>query len=726
MTSDAPSSRADRIVADDLPPAWFALPLAAALVLLLAVSVVGVVSAILGVFTPAIVVSGTLVLGAPAAVMTVRAIPVWSSARSAHAAAALVACFVVAVTMWNGLNHGQHLVADRDPGVYVTTARHLMDEGDVLVPGPVGPFRHAPGVSPNGAGFSPIRDDGTLEPQFPHLTAVSLALGGWIAEVGIFLVTPALAGLGLLCLDAFASTVVGPRWAAVATTVTGVTMPFLVFARDAYSEPITTVSVFGGLWLLHVAHRSGRHPVWLLAGLTLGMANMARVDGYLYLAPVVLALVLAVRLAPPEQRRATSLGATWCGLGLVVTSAIGLWDTVTLTGGYFHAGLSDRLPAMLGVAVAAGLVAFFAAPHLWRPEPGTDSTEDLQPTRPLQQALGALAAAGVVFFAWGWWLRPDPEGLPVVATEGVNILSYLPQAATLSMRWLGWYLGPIPLTAALLGVLWSVVRLGRVPRPDPAVVAGLGAVLVPLLLYLWTPNITPDHPWAMRRFAAVALPGLAIGISASCHALWSVAWRKGDVASPGVGRLQRALVAARPRLGPALAVIVAATSIATAAAITWPVRDARAQIPLRQRMHEICDVLEPDDAVLVTIDGILAFMMSVPLGVWCDVPTAGGMSRLEVREVARLAVEWEAEGKRLVVLSSSETPLFNTLRPAGIVTQTIELDPMYPETIEPTLTSRPNEVVVDGRLGKGPDGEVTFYLYVIDTDRARRLLRSGH
>jgi hypothetical protein len=102
------------------------------------------------------------------------------------------------------------------------------------------------------------------------------------------------------------------------------------------------------------------------------------------------------------------------------------------------------------------------------------------------------------------------------------------------------------------------------------------------------------------------------------------------------------------------------------------------------------------------------------------------MSRLEVREVARLAVEWEAEGKRLVVLSSSETPLFNTLRPAGIVTQTIELDPMYPETIEPTLTSRPNEVVVDGRLGKGPDGEVTFYLYVIDTDRARRLLRSGH
>jgi hypothetical protein len=723
MTSATPSPRAARPAAEDLPPVWLALPLAAALVVLVAGSVVGVVSAILGVFTPAVVGLGTIVLAAPTVVVAVRAMPAWSSARSVHAAAAVTVGVVVVLTLWNGLQHGQHLVADRDPGVYLTTARHLMDEGDVLVPGPVGPFAHASGVSPNGAGFSPVRDDGTLEPQFPHLTAVSLAVGGWVAEAGLFLVTPALAGLGLLCVYAFATTMVGARWAAVATTITGVTMPFMVFARDAYSEPITMVLAFGGLWLLHVAHRSGHHLVWLVAGLALGATNMARVDGYLYLAPVVLALVLAARLAPPDRRRATSLGAGWCGVGLLITSAIGLWDTITLTGGYFHAGLSDRLPAMVGAAVAAGLAALFGAPHLWRPVPGSDGAGDLQPTRLLQAALGALAAATTAFLAWAWLLRPDPEGLPRVATEGVNILSYLPQAATLSVRWLSWYLGPLPLVAAFAGVLWSVVRLGRVPRPDPAVVAGLGAVLVTLLLYLWSPNITPDHPWAMRRFAAVALPGLAIGISAACHALWSVAWRAGDVPSSMADTVQRAAAAVRPRLGPGLAVAVAAASIVSAAAITWPVREARAQIPMRQRMHEICDVLEPDDAVLVTIDGILAFMMSVPLGVWCDVPTAGGTPTLEPVDIARLAVDWEAEGRRLVVLSSSETPLFNTLRPALIVTRTIELEPMFPETIEPTLFSRPDEIVVDGRLGKGPDGEVTFYLYVIDTDRARRLLR---
>lgn len=693
---------------DDLPPRWLAFPLVVVLTLLIAASVVGVVSAGLGAFTPAVVVTGTAALGIPMAAFTVRALPAWSSSWSTQVAAGILLAVVLAITAWNAANHGEHLVADRDPGVYLTTARHLMDEGDVLVPGPVGPFATAPGVSPNGAGFSPVRDDGTLEPQFPHLTSVSLAIGGWIAESGLFLATPVLAGLGLLCLFAFACQLVGARWAAVATTIAGLTMPFMMFARDAYSEPITTVLVFGGLWLLHLAHRTGHLVVWLAAGLALGATCMARVDGYLYLAPVVLGLVLAIRLAPAARRRSTLVGAAACAAGVLVTTAIGLWDTITLTGGYFDEAVAPRLPAMLGAAVGLGVVGALLARSLWQPDP--DDADELRPTRLLQGALVAAAAGGAVFFLWGWWVRPGPGDLPSIATEGVNILSYLPQAATLSMRWLGWYLGPVPLAAGLAGLLWALVRFGWARRPDPAVVAGLGCVLVTLLLYLWSPNITPDHPWAMRRFAAVALPGVAVGIAVASQALWALA---------GAGRVTVA------RAGAGLtSVALAAASVVTVAVITWPTREARAQVPMRDRMHEICDVLQPDDAVLVTIDGILALMMSVPVGVWCDVPSAGGTRFLEPIDVARLAVAWEEEGRRLVVLSSSETPVFNTLRPAGIVTRSIELDPMFPTAIEPTLRSRPDDVVVDGRLGKGPDGEITFHVYVIDTDRARRLLRA--
>jgi glycosyltransferase involved in cell wall biosynthesis len=704
-------------LADDLPPRWLALPLVGLLALVVAAALVGVTSAVLGWFTPAVVATGTVVLGLPATVVAIRAVPRWSSSRGSHAAAALVVAAAVAITAWNGANHGEHLVADRDPGVYLTTARHLVDDGDLLVPGPVGPFADAPGIAPNGVGFSPIRGDGTLEPQFPHLTPVLLAIGGWVGELGLFLVTPLEAGLGLVLVYAWAGAVVGPRWAAPAAVTAGLTMPFMVFARDAYSEPITTVLAFGGLWLLHLAHRSGRLSLWLLGGLAIGATNMARVDSYLYLAPIALALALAIRLAPSERRRDTALGALWCGLGVAVTSAVALWDTITLTGRYFEVGLGHRLPLMLGAAVVAGLVGWFGGPRLWARADVDAGAPELRPTPLLRGGLAAFVVGWAAFFAWAWWVRPDLPGLPPVAVEGVNILSYLPQAATLSVHWLSWYLGPVPLAAALAGLAWSVVRLGRGPRLEPAVVAGLGAVLVTLLLYLWSPNITPDHPWAMRRFSAVALPGLVVGISAAGRALWSAS---GSYRRTTVGPRRTAAT----WLGSGLALATVAASMVTVAAITWPTREARAQIPMRERMHEICDVLEPADAVLVPIDGILALMMSVPVGVWCDVPSAGGTVTLEAVDVARLAVEWDAEGRRLVVLSSSETPVFNTLRGAGIVTRAIDLEPIYPTAIEPTITSRPTEVVVDGRLGKGPDGEITFHLYVIDPERAGRLLRA--
>ncbi len=704
----------------DGPPTWLALPLAAALGLLVGAIIVGVATAVVGLFTPLLVAAGTVVVGVPCAVIAARAVERAPSSRSTHLVGLAVLGLTVAVTLVNSTHHGQHLVADRDPGVYLTTARHLMDAGDVLVPGPVGPFVDAPGVSPNGAGFSPIRGDGTLEPQFPHLTAVLLAMGGWVAEIGLFLVTPALAGLGLLCLYAWATTVVGSRWAGVAAAVTAVSMPFTVFARDTYSEPVTMVLVFGGLWLLHLAERTQRRPVWLVAGLVVGATNMARVDAYLYLAPLALAVAVSVRLTADDRRRAQARCAGWFAVGLVATTALGLWDTATLTGGYFDDSLGGgRLAAMAVLATVSGLVGWFGAGALWRPHAGRHASATLEPTSLLRTGLTAAAAALLGFFAWAWWIRPDPDGLPTIAVEGVNVLSYLPQAATISLRWLGWYLGPLPLALGLIGMLWLVVGLARPGRPAPAEVAGLGAVLVTLLLYLWSPNITPDHPWAMRRFAAVALPGVAVGISAAARALWA----QRDAARPSDPSSARPRAAARAWLMGGLAVAVAVGSVASAAVITWPTRTARAQVPMRQRMHEICDLLEPDDAVLVPIDGILAVMMSVPVGVWCDVPSAGGTARLDVGDVARLAVDWQAEGRRLVVLSSSGTPVFATLHDSGLVAETIDLAPMYPRAIEPTITSRPDEVVADGRLGKDPDGGVTFRLFILDLRAARRLAR---
>ena len=708
-----------RPVREDLPPEWLARPLAAVLGVLVGFCIAGVGAAMAGWFRPAAVIPATLVVGAPLGWSAARALPRWTSTRSTHLAAAALLALVAAFTVHNLANHGQHVATDRDPGVYLTTAKHLLEEGDLLVQGPSGPFVDAPNLSSNGAGFSPERRDTTLEPQFPHLTASVLAASGWVHELGLFLATPIVAGFALICLYAFATLLAGPRWAIVGVAVAGASMPIMVFSRDTYSEPIATALLFGGLWVLALAERSTARKVpWLLAGLLLGATCMARVDGYLNLMAVALALALHLRMRSDGDRRSTSLAVGACAVGVAATSLLGFWDTASLTGSYFRQSLAPRLPSMIAAAVGAGLVAFIIGPLLWRRIRTDDGVRRTEPTLLLRVSLWATSAAVVAFFAWGYWVRPDPDGLPRVAVEGVSTLSFLPQAKTLAIRWLTWYLSPFGVAVGVLGLLAALVALGREKRPPTAVLAGLAAVFITTLLYLWTPNVTPDHPWAMRRFAAVAIPGLAIGVAVLAHRLW----RAGSSAFVA-DRLRR------PTARRAVQVVagVAAFSVAlgasgATAAITWPVQDVRAQVPMRERIHEICELAGDDAAILVPIDGILALMFSVPAGVWCGVPAAGGAPGLGAGDVARLAVAWEQEGRRLVVVSSSETPVMNTLLPTGIVAEVISTNPVYPVAVEPTIGEQPDRIVPDGRFGKGPDGEITFHLYPIDAEKAAAYL----
>lgn len=697
------------------PPHWLAVSAVVVVSCFAALCVVAPLAAMAGLFKPAILLPISAVLGGLLTAATLPAVPAWSSPRSVHLVAVAVIGFAAATAGYNALNHGQHLATDRDPGVYLTTARHLMEEGNLLLPGPSGPFFEADRLNAASAGFTPADKPGEVEAQFPHLNASLLAVGGWLSEVGLFLVPPMLGGLALLCLYLWASSLAGAGWAAVAVVITGTCMPVMVFSRDTYSEPLASALIFGGLWILHVAHRSAQVGPWLLAGLLLGATSMARVDGYLYLTPVMIALVLVVRLAEPAGRQLARRNAGVCAAAVVVVSGIGLVDTVTLTGSYYASDLAPRLPAMLLAAVAAIGLTWVAAPSLWQRQTISGS---VQSTRLLR---GLVAGSIVVlssFFAWAFWLRPDFSGLPEQAAEGVNLLSFLDQASTLTMRWLSWYLGPVGLGASVVGLLLMVHSLGRRRTLDPSALAGVGAVATVLVLYVWAPNITPDQPWAMRRFAPVVLPGLAVGVSFLCCRLWRIGREhlasRVDRRSPAQRLVGWSVLAVAP--------MVAVACVVSSVVITWPVRSARAQTGMREKMHQICAELEDTDVVLVTMEGLLSLMMSVPVGVWCDVPSAGGGVHMGAQDVAALAIEWETQGRRLVVLSSSVTPSGGMLEAAGLIRSSTSLDPFFPTEVEPAVTSRPDEIVVDGRLGRDPGGAARFYLYRIDVERARRYL----
>jgi hypothetical protein len=106
------------------------------------------------------------------------------------------------------------------------------------------------------------------------------------------------------------------------------------------------------------------------------------------------------------------------------------------------------------------------------------------------------------------------QGLPVDGSR-----NYSEQ----SVRWVSWYAGwpALVLAGVALALLVRYAVLARTEpvsgQPASRWVLGLGLPVVSALSVLWSPGITPDHPWADRRLVPTVLPVVAV------LALWSVA-----------------------------------------------------------------------------------------------------------------------------------------------------------------------------------------------------------
>ena len=74
--------------------------------------------------------------------------------------------------------------------------------------------------------------------------------------------------------------------------------------------------------------------------------------------------------------------------------------------------------------------------------------------------------------------------------------------------WLSWYFGWGTLALALLGATWLAFKqvAGRRRVWVPAFLVFFGTTVA----VLFKPSITPDHPWADRRFVPVVLPGVVL------------------------------------------------------------------------------------------------------------------------------------------------------------------------------------------------------------------------
>jgi hypothetical protein len=459
---------------------------------------------------------------------------------------ALVAVFVV-VFAFGALafvHSAQDVLVRRDPGSYAMSATWLTHHGTVDMP------IHAQLYgAPNShlllasQGF--YRQGSHDIPQFMTGVPALLAVGGWIDGLkGVFHGNAIIGSFALLAFAGLIARLVDARWAAVGVLVLGLLQPELDVMRATYSEPAAQLILLGGLAVVLDALVVGRMLAVRRVGFALTPADtpaepandrFAAIAGRgLFVGGLVLGLVFVVRvdavadlfpLVPFVGWLAYHRVAAWRPLtyGLLLGLALGGLDCVVLTLPYAEHVGSDLLIVGVGffVLVPATFVGVLIARRLRRNDA---AAEGWAPNwlaalrRPKWQAWAAVV--GVFLIGMFFFLRPHLMTLRSSPTSGganyvgqVQRFLHMPFDPTRSYYehatvWLSWYFGWGTLALALAGACWLAYEqvIGRRRVWMPAFLVFFGTTAAVLL----RPSITPDHPWADRRFVPVVLPGLLL------------------------------------------------------------------------------------------------------------------------------------------------------------------------------------------------------------------------
>jgi hypothetical protein len=632
-----------RITTGDALPSWFSVGLYLALIWCTVAGIAGMVLLTFRHYTPAACV--VIATVASVAALPFRPRP-RAGARAAHGPALAALAIGVALLATAGVWHSQHLLTDRDPGVYNNTGRSIARTHRVHPTIASSPFDDAASFPPRTSGFEIVKH--RLYPNFLNYLPTLLALG-WSAggDTGLLVVPAILGALALLVLYALGSTIVGPRWALLGPALLTLAPLQSWFSRDAYAELPLEVVVVGGLWLFVESRRAGGAVAGAIAGTVFGTMVFVRVDALAALVALPAALAVEwLRAAPLDDPERRKRRATILGFAAATTAAawIGHFVTRRQTPGYFTDLEHNlhQLEAALVAGVVAGLV--ILAVHYVRPGVGHRLASSN-----LLVGLGIAAVVVVTFYEYK--IRPiggpapklldyrSPVAARMAARHAFNAFFF-----SGAFRWFAWYLGTVTLALIVMGLVVLGVRSLRSDTPAFIVLATGVPVTV---LYIARPSISPDHLWAMRRYLPVVLPVMTIAAAAA--AIWLT------------GLLARWRSWTRV---PATVVLVAAMLVPAARA-GKPLYDAQMQRGAIDAVHEICRTVGRDGAVAIEPDALLASVLPQPVRGFCGVPAAG-VQRNPEETLADSARAWKRQGRQLYVASAKRSP---RVGPTGTATE---------------------------------------------------------
>jgi hypothetical protein len=558
---------------------------------------------------------------------------------------------ILGVTALNVAYASQNVVQDRDPGAYDAAARWFASHHTFFFDGLTGAFAGHDQLTVAGAGFRAGAPGGRVYPQFLHVLPASLSALHWIGGTALMFKGNALiGGVALLAFYAFARLWLRAELATIAVVLLALNVVQIIHSRNTYSEILSQVFLFGGLWALMEADRvasiranapggplrSKLDPGYLIAGLLLGATAMVRIDGFVYLIPI--AIVATVRLGqaetlPAADARRARLAVAMLAVGVTITSALGLADGLRFSRPY----LEDNKVLLLAVfAVLALTIGVCVAALLILRRRGRPIL-----TQRMTDVGGEIVAVLIVLVvAWAWFVRPHvgnvyerlrpSGGIYDLRTTTLPAMISLRTFAEHSMPRLALCVGFVTLAAGFIGFALLVRRLPKSatdPRLAFAMIFGITTTL-----YVWRPSISPDLVWFLRRFLPVTIPGLIV---------FSLV-------------LAEELFRRRRPVSLAVAAVIVLGGAGWSVALLPPHFLHCTYTPLLEGVNRACARIGADAAVVVVqSDNVLEgpqYRYPQAVQAYCEVPVATAPPGLSASFYRSLAVGWKAEGRRLVLV----------------------------------------------------------------------------
>jgi len=645
--ADAPG-RGDVRGRPDLLPLWFERGLVVATTGVLSFGGIGLLLAVVGQYSMLSAFAGGTALTVLASILAWPRRGEQSTrdhivSRGVRYPAIGMCIMALGFAIWNGADAGHHVAIGRDPGVYAVTGKWIATHGNLEVPTDPQWATKAGGVSVVLPGTY-LEDGNRLEFQFNHLMPVLLAEAENLGGDGLLFRVPAVLGALALCaVYAAGCRFVRRPWLVLAAVgALALSLPQLNVSRDTYSEPSVELLLWSGLWLTLVAYQRRRLGMALVAGAVLGGTLLSRVDALVYLIPLpmVAALVLLAARSRAEQRQLRRLHLAVL-IGVVPVALLGTLDVIERSGKYY----TDLLPQIqqLRLAMAASVLVGFVLLVVWpRVAPRAAGLTGWVAAH--RQGLSVATAVSLVLgLLAAWGLRPDAmqgRSTLVPLVGGLQRQAGLPvdpmrTYGEYSISWISWYLGPIAVTLAIIGIAVVAARMWQRIDPDKGLIlsaAGLGSAL-----YVWKPLIVPDQIWAMRRFVPATLPLMVL------------------LAAVGIAALGRVVATSAAGSGWERPVIVvgAAGILMFPLGITYPVARFEPQAAILTVVQAACKTVGPRGAILFAADDPAGLLLPTAVRNWCDAPVAVLERPQSDAEIQQLARSWQASGRTLWVVGST-------------------------------------------------------------------------